>query len=1225
MSERMNRYISTSPGFQYSINVKYDLRSLTKVENYIPLEQTTSVITDVITSNKEGGTLRSRLIVGNYGTGKSHLSVVLLSIMGKVLSIESYDQLLRKIDQLGGEAANEIRDELSRGKMLPVVVTGSGQPFEQLLLASLQRALEEAGLDSLMPNTSYSAALEQIERWEKQYPEAYSHFSQYLLNLKVKVRNLTQGLENCDKTSYDLFIQAYTAVTHGAVFQPLLQEKVEDVYLDVANHMAEQALRDNSKYVGILVLFDEFGKYLETSWKNKEIVDLQPLQNFAEACNSSDEHPIQIILLTHKPIAQYASKYGQDLVNEWKKVEGRFKNIELVNQPTKMYEIISNVIQKVEDKAFWESFQDDNKLTTNELRTQLNKTRLFSDLSSSEELDKYVLNGSFPLQPVSVFALPRFSQKVAQNERTVFTFLCSNEFYTLSEFINNNNVDSQKLLTLDVLYDYFENQMKSADNEDNIHTLWLQTNAALNRLDGDEILESKILKSLAVIKTIGLPTVLPATFDYLRLAYIGSDIDIEKLGSSFQTLLRKRILFEGNATGMLEFIVPGEMDIEQELSVLVAKRRTLVDPWTVLNDCFPPNTVLAKRYNDDYSMVRYFQCLYVSVNNIANLVNTEFEGHYGKDGLILYVLPEKEQDIVDFEHSLKSLSAERIVFIVPENYPADYQELELLLRTLDALTELLKVVERSKHLDADRLELLLRLKDTEIEINGILDRIFNLKKVIVYQNKKPIRIDGKSGLSRLISSLCSTHFGKTPKFNNEMINKHNLTSPIIKAREKVVNGLLSQFMEPSLGITGFGPELAIYKCLLAHTGIVIEDVHSARMSDLQTLEDQGLISILLKLKSLLSGATEGLFVDQILKEMCSPPYGVRRGVVPILLAIVLREQKKEVLLIDLKGREVPLNAENIDNALKDSKGYYFLKENWSQEKTQMCDGLKKIFIDYMDEDSNLSVPTKQIADAFKRWLFSIPRFTRDSKGLTREAKAFRKLFKAEKLTSTKLIFREFPNLFGFQELTVENVTVVLSSLAALKDEIDGYLKAELINLEQELVKLVDLEQVNSRSLLASLKTWYELLSQNKRDNMYPDSTQKFIDFISSFKGENSINFLNGMFINLTGLRPEDWNDQTVKGVRLILEDTLHEIASFKCNTSQEIIDLGDATEAEVVIVFPQNNGTSVKRVFSKGSVSKTGKLLQNILWSYITEYGDSITNKEKSHIVLTILEKLVRS
>jgi len=185
----MNRYISTSPGFQYSINVKYDLRSLTKVENYIPLEQTTSVITDVITSNKEGGTLRSRLIVGNYGTGKSHLSVVLLSIMGKVLSIESYDQLLRKIDQLGGEAANEIRDELSRGKMLPVVVTGSGQPFEQLLLASLQRALEEAGLDSLMPNTSYSAALEQIERWEKQYPEAYSHFSQYLLNLKVKVRN----------------------------------------------------------------------------------------------------------------------------------------------------------------------------------------------------------------------------------------------------------------------------------------------------------------------------------------------------------------------------------------------------------------------------------------------------------------------------------------------------------------------------------------------------------------------------------------------------------------------------------------------------------------------------------------------------------------------------------------------------------------------------------------------------------------------------------------------------------------------------------------------------------------------------------------------------------------------------------------------------------------------------------------------------------------------------
>lgn len=357
--------------------------------------------------------------------------------------------------------------------------------------------------------------------------------------------------------------------------------------------------------------------------------------------------------------------------------------------------------------------------------------------------------------------------------------------------------------------------------------------------------------------------------------------------------------------------------------------------------------------------------------------------------------------------------------------------------------------------------------------------------------------------------------------------------------------------------------------------------------------------------------------------MCNPPFGVRMGVIPILLAIVLREQKREVLLLDIKGKEFPLNAENIDNALMDPKGYLLLKENWSQEKTLLCHELEVLFKEYIDDDSSLSGPTKQIADAFRRWLFSIPRFTRDSKGLTQGAKTLRKLLKSENLTSTKLIFQEIPNLLGVQSLTCENdVTTVISRLSTLKDEIDGYLSATLVNLEQDLIRSVELGTINSPSLLASLKTWYELLPLEKRNNLYSDGTQNLIDLVSSFAGENSFDFLNRLIRSLTGLRPEDWNDQTVKGVLQIFTDMLHEIASFEYVARQEG-DISASTEVE--ITFPQEDGTSVKRIFSKGSVSQTGNLLQNVLWSYITEYGDSVTNNEKRQIVLTILEKLVKS
>ncbi|MBC2724659.1 MAG: hypothetical protein HGJ97_18715 [Desulfosporosinus sp.] len=347
------------------------------------------------------------------------------------------------------------------------------------------------------------------------------------------------------------------------------------------------------------------------------------------------------------------------------------------------------------------------------------------------------------------------------------------------------------------------------------------------------------------------------------------------------------------------------------------------------------------------------------------------------------------------------------------------------------------------------------------------------------------------------------------------------------------------------------------------------------------------------------------------------------GVVPILLAIVLREQKREILLIDSKGKEFPLNAENIDDALKDPKGYLLLKENWSQEKTLLCHELEVLFKEYMDDDSSLSGPTKQIADAFRRWLFSIPRFTRDSKGLTQGAKTLRKLLKTDNLTSTKLIFQKIPDLLGVPSLTSKNdVTTVISRLSTLKDEIDGYLSATIVNLEQDLVRSVELRTINSPSLLASLRTWYELLPPEKRNNLYSDGTQNLMDLVSSFAGENSFDFLNRLFISLTGLRPEDWNDQTVKGVPQIFTDMLFEVASFEYVVRHEG-DLGASNEVE--ITFPQDNGTSIKRIFTKGSVSQTGNLLQNVLWSYITEYGDSVTNNEKRQIVLTILEKLVKS
>lgn len=58
---------------------------------------------------------------------------------------------------------------------------------------------------------------------------------------------------------------------------------------------------------------------------------------------------------------------------------------------------------------------------------------LFSD-TYEEGIDR-VIYDCYPLHPVSTFILPRLSERVAQNERTLFTFISADRrVYTICVF-----------------------------------------------------------------------------------------------------------------------------------------------------------------------------------------------------------------------------------------------------------------------------------------------------------------------------------------------------------------------------------------------------------------------------------------------------------------------------------------------------------------------------------------------------------------------------------------------------------------------------------------------------------------------------------------------------------------------------------------------------------------------------------------------------------------------
>lgn len=251
----MKELIEISKGFQTSVNIAYDLNSDDKVRGFIPTMSSLDVIEDVLLSTVASSTQRARILIGAYGRGKSHIVLVLMSLLFKK-DKALFDALLKKM-KTNNPSLYEFAVEYlkSKQKILPIVVRGSSTSLTQSFLSALQQALSEEGLSDLMPETHFKAAVNQIENWRDKYPETYKKF---VGELSKPVDDFTLALDEYDVDSYNEFTTLYPTMTSGSTFNPFLGFEIPELYENITIK-----LRDKG-FDGIYVIYDEFSKYLES-------------------------------------------------------------------------------------------------------------------------------------------------------------------------------------------------------------------------------------------------------------------------------------------------------------------------------------------------------------------------------------------------------------------------------------------------------------------------------------------------------------------------------------------------------------------------------------------------------------------------------------------------------------------------------------------------------------------------------------------------------------------------------------------------------------------------------------------------------------------------------------------------------------------------------------------------------------------------------------------------
>ena len=1206
----MKELIKIAKGFQTSVNIAYDLNNDDKVRGFIPTMSSLDVIEDVLLSTVPTSTQRARILIGAYGRGKSHIVLVLMSLLFKK-DKALFGALLGKMKTHIPDL-HKFAEEYFKGKqrLLPIIVRGSSTSLTQSFLSALQQALSEEGFADLMPETHFKAAINQINNWKNNYSETYKKFVKVV---SKPANDFILALKEYDVTAYEEFERLYPMLTSGSTFNPFLGFDIVELYENITIKLKDKGLS------GIYVIYDEFSKYLESSISTATNSDIKLLQDFAEKCDRSGNSQMHLMLISHKDIANYIdSNLPKDKVDGWRGVSGRFKHVNLHNNYSQMYEIITAVIHKKTE--LWAILKKTNQKRFNDLKDRFTQNGLL-DKNIAGEVTTAV-EGCYPLHPISTFILPRLSEKVAQNERTLFTFLATDDKYSLSAFVKSAE-SNFSLLTPDFIYDYFEPLFRKEPYTSGVHRMYKLTASVLRKVESNS-LHAKIVKTIALIYLVEQFEKLPPIVDMIVDAFRDSVKSSKEINLALKELIDNEcVVYLKRSNNYLKIKETSGIDIQEEISKYKLQKLTNTSATEILNNSAFDSFMYPTAYNDENDIIRYFDFKFLdskdfwAVSDWSNKISDS-----KADGVIYAIVPGKEEEIEELRKAILAdvNSHNRIVFILPKKW----KDVSIDILDYAAVTYL-----KSEAAELDDEILNDEYAIYEDDLSEVVGDFINSYarpengNAYYYYNAKENIFKRKAQFSGLLSTICKQLFYRTPIINNESINKNELPTVAINSRTKILAGLLANELSPNLGLTGTGQDVSIMRSTLIQTG-VLDKIDSFPSIQLQPV-DSRMRDMLTEISTFFTekASQQGGVSFQTLYNTLTlheNGFGLKLGVIPIYIALVLHLYKNNLVII-YQGKEIKITPELLNDINKSPQEYSVILENWNDEKAHYMARLEEVFSEFVTEREKAYNSFTYLLLAMNRWYLSLPKFAKETtlsyqaNGAPEKINPARRKFinslKQLDVNPREFLFEKVFDIFGYKTFS----EYVIDNIKTTKTEYDNSVKNLIISLNGSIKKIFCKGKPQG-SLTSIIKDWHETLSERTQQYLFKDNENKILELMSNITNDES-SFIQRLAKAITFLRIDDWNDDTANIFLHNLKAFKETIESFnKCRTNEK----QGANSYE--IVFTDINGEKIPRRFDKIEYSNRAKLLFNEMASHLDEYGQSITEQEKRQVLIELLEKL---
>jgi energy-coupling factor transporter ATP-binding protein EcfA2 len=627
---------------------------------------------------------------------------------------------------------------------------------------------------------------------------------------------------------------------------------------------------------GLLIIVDEMGKFLEHAAIGNG--DIHIFQELAEVLSRQKSRGVVLGIL-HQAFDEYARRGSKTARAEWAKIQGRFADTPFSIAVEEVVGLIAGAIDGPKTK--W----------TAALAERVAAALAGTRLGGSRTLPA-ALAACAPLHPTVALLLgPVSRRRFGQNERSVFTFLCSHEPCGFGDFLDTEEAGSNRLYTPSDLWDYLDLNYGPSILSSPDGGRWAEAAEAVDRAQrgaGSTEKHAAMAKTIALLDIVGRPTGISAT-DQLLAQTFGDGLPITDL---LEDLRKWSVVVQRRHAGGWGIFAGSDIDVESEAEALTARLRE--DLPTILAHVAEPSPILAKRHYAERGTMRVFLRRIVPVSSLRKVLADEPSGG-GVVGQFVLVIGDKPDSPEEGAAVADDASMTLMAFI-----PEGHELLDAAAR--HAALELLPSLHPGLNGDAAaRRELAGRQAAARTDLDEAMRAAFTRSRWSSPHLSAP-RLMGPGGLSELASEVCDRAFKEAPIIVNELLNRDRPSSAAAAARRRLMHAMALKMGTLRLGIEGEPAELGLYLSLLAVSGIHGPSDGSGKRWSFRDPREQSFQPMWQAALDLLhknTAAETPTPVSNLFALWSGRPFGIRAGVLPVLaLAFALARQDAVALYLD---------------------------------------------------------------------------------------------------------------------------------------------------------------------------------------------------------------------------------------------------------------------------------------------------------------------------------------